>query len=716
MSSNVCKLFLGLVLFFYSAAAGISAEGIRDNTGSVTSVNATGEASTAPLMHTGRISIFSSGVAYFEYSGTLNGPAVINLPFKPNVVNDVLKSLVVYDPSSTNPFVLYQSENTLLQTLRSLRIDISDNPDMAVILARLRGAEVEITVPSPVSGRIVGIEYRTHISPIGEVTREPRLSLITDKGLQLFNLVDINSLNFTDPEIGNDLNRALDLILLSRNSDSRDITVHLPGSGSRNVSLSYVIPAPVWKVSYRLDLSHAAAGDGENESKALLQGWAIVDNDSDSDWRNVELSLVAGRPTSFIQNLYPPYYVFRPYQPLAIAGAAAAVTHDSGFVAMASAESFDEDSSVARRDYLRAAPVPTAPPAMDMSNVYGRMEQEASGRSGLGSGGVVETATGTAAGDQFEFTINHPVNLDRRMSTMLPLTESFIEAQKLLVFSGANMGSAGRSRNPRLGAELTNTSGMKLPAGPITVYDGGTYAGDALIEFWNDGEKRLISFGDDLSVNGTAADLVTVTMTSVNISKGVMTINRSRDYNRTYTFVNNASHEKTLIVEHPVTQGTVLKTPQAVEQTPTIYRFRITLDPGKETVLQITETRVLTEGIMLLQLRPDAFLSYISNQEVPQNVRESLQQAVALRSAISAAETEVTRAESRRTFLLSEQDRVRRNIEAVGDEARMRQDYLTRLQSLDNEIDNLIPELERLREAVANARKAYEDYLNGLNL
>jgi hypothetical protein len=256
---------------------------------------------------------------------------------------------------------------------------------------------------------------------------------------------------------------------------------------------------------------------------------------------------------------------------------------------------------------------------------------------------------------------------------------------------------------------------MKIPAGPITVYDGGTYAGDALIEFWNENEKRLISYGEDLSVTGTVADSGARTMVSVTVSGGVMTLNRSQDFTKTYTFKNNGTQTKALVVEHPKTQNTTLESPAANEETPTLYRFNINLASG-ETSLSVRETRPLTERISLLQTRQDAFLSYASNQEIPERVRTALQRAVTLRNAVNAAETEVLRAETRRTSLLAEQDRIRKNIEAAGNQSTQGQEYLRRLQSLDNDIDNNTQELERLRTAVANAQKAYEDYLNGLSL
>jgi hypothetical protein len=627
-----------------------------------------------------RVVILTSGLAYYEHTGSLNEAVSIGIPFRLDVMNDALKTLVINDSSSANPSVTYQSEQTLVQTLRSLSIDLSDEPGFAQILSRLRGAEVEIASPTSFTGRIAGIEYR-----IWDQSMVPWLLLNTEQGMRPFNINEISSINFKDPVIEQDLNRALDLIAASRNSFSRELTVNLPGSGRRNVSISYVIPSPVWKVSYRLDLG---------TQRPLFQGWAIVDNNSDNDWVNVELSLVAGRPTSFIQNLYPPYYVWRPVLPLAIAGTAEAAVHDRGYVVA-------EDSR-ARLSMERETTVysmaDSAAPAPQMSRQSTNL-----------AGGTVQTAAGAEAGGQFEFTIKTPVTLNRMMSAMLPLVESPIEARKLLIYNGT-------SRHPRLGAELSNTTNIKLPAGPITVYDGGVYAGDALIEFWNENEKRLISFGDDLSVTAGITNSNAQTVSTVTVSGGVMTINRNLTFSRTYIFISSASASKQMLVEHSKTANTTLISPQAAEETLTAYRFNVTLPANRETSLTVNEQRPVTERITLLSQRPDTILSYSTNQEIPQRVRQALTRAAELRHAVDTAEAAVRDIEAQRTRLIADQDRIRRNLEAAGSQTQQGQDYLRRLVSLDSEIDAMTGNLERAQDNTRTAQREYENYINGLNL
>ncbi|MDR1318054.1 MAG: DUF4139 domain-containing protein, partial [Treponema sp.] len=544
-----------LVLIF--AGAGLYAQALADETGRRPPVSAgstAGEAENYAEIPLRKITIYSSGVALFEHSGTLPGPAVLKFPFRAGAVNDALKSLTLKDPASASPLVTYPSEQILWETLRSLSIDLSGSPGMAEILSGLRGEELEVSAPDSVTGRITALEYR---AGDGESAAEPWLSLFTSRGIRLINLREINSFRFTNPRINADLNKALDLIMASGNSGYRDLTLSLPGNGSRPVSVAYVIPAPVWKISYRLDLDSRRTGGADvtrNGAEALLQGWALVDNDGGADWKDVELSLVAGRPVSFIQNLYPPYYVDRPTLPLAIAGAAEAETWDSAF---------------------GLAPEARAP-APALRNSFAAKEAadeiaEAAAPLRASARGTVDTARAAALGDQFEFAIKKPVTLNRRQSAMLPLLEESITAAKLLILSGRR--APGNTVHPNLGAELTNTTGMKLPAGPITVYDGGAYAGDALIEFFNPGEKRLVSWGEDLSVTAAAAESGSRFVAAVSVGGGLMTISRKQVYIKTYTLKNASGEAKRVLVEHPVTAGTELAEPASpAEKTASAYR------------------------------------------------------------------------------------------------------------------------------------------------
>ncbi|MDR1929063.1 MAG: DUF4139 domain-containing protein [Treponema sp.] len=643
-----------------------------------------------------KISLFSSGVGYFEHSGAVPPSAEIDLPFDLEAVNDALKSLVINDPlPGASPSVSYPSEESLERSLQSLRIDLSKNPGTAEIFAGQRGAEIEVFAPASIRGRIVGVEYRMASGAGGEPAMEAYLSLHTGEVLRVIALKDIASFSFTDPALNGDLKRALDLIAANRVSNTRNLKILLPGNGGRVVSLSYVIPVPVWKVSYRLDLGG---------KEPLLQGWAIIDNNSDTDWDGVELSLVSGRPVSFIQNLYPPYYLERPTLPLSIAGSAQARSHAPGYgrdaLAAPSLEYLNADANV--------YPGEAAPERLSAKS----FAADAPPPSPVGP--VNAAAAGRAAADQFAYTVKNPVTLPRRRSSMIPLTEGRVEAVKYLILQGS--GALNQTIHPELGAEITNTTEMKLPAGPITVFDGGSYAGDALVEFFGGGEKRLITYGEDLSVSATASSGTDRFFSSVSASGGVMTIVRRLSHQRTYTVKNASEEAKRLIIEHGITSGAALTEPVSfLEKTDRVYRFLQDLPAGGEISFTVKEEIPLSERVVLGGLSLNALIAYSSGGELPPAARAALAGAVELRQGADAAGQALAEKESLRQRLIAEQDRVRNNLAAVGPSTEPGRDYLKRMTAMDGEIDGVNGEIGEAERLAREARRRFEEYIASLS-
>jgi hypothetical protein len=664
--------FTVLVLFILSGMA-LSAQSANDSALPVT-----------------RIALFSSGVGYFEHTGNVSGKVTERLVFDPNAINDVLKSLVINDPESTNPSVTYDSEDTLFRTLKSLKIDLSSNPGVAEILGSLRGAEVCLYAPDPITGKILGVEHRQRSE---ESLPEAFVSVVSPTGIRVVALKDVSSFSFTDKGIADDLDKALSLLVSAGDVRSRFLSVNLPGTGKRNITLAYVIPSPVWKASYRLDLS---------VKKPRFQGWAIVDNTGDSDWNNVELSLVNGRPVSFIQNLYPPYYFSRPVLPLAIAGAASADVYESGYTEANEAEYMADKEAAAPMPSMKASRA--APMAM------------ATGAAPASLSGQVETAAARAAGDLFLFTVKKPVSLARHQSAMIPLVDTTLEAEKKSVFSGGKA-LAGGMIHPMLCAELTNTSGMKLPAGPITVFDGGSYAGDALIEFFPEGDKRLIAFGEDLAVSGSVSANTSSETVSVKISKGVMTISRKTIYTKIYSFRNAGASAKKMVLEHPFLQNASLQEPaKSDEKTDSLYRFNFDLPVNAEKNFTVKEQSPVQETIRLSQLGPEAFLFYGSSGEIPANIKTALVKAAELRKAIESAKAKLGDLETQKNDTIAEQERIRLNLEAAGSDSVQGKEYLKKLSSSDSEIESLSGAIIVARKVVLDAQTAYDTYLSGLTI
>ena len=185
---------------------------------------------------------------------------------------------------------------------------------------------------------------------------------------------------------------------------------------------------------------------------------------------------------------------------------------------------------------------------------------------------IVASASAGELGELFEYRIAQPVTIRKDESAMLPFLQQPIEARKLLIYSDHS------SQHPTNAAELTNSTGKTLDGGPITVYDGGAYGGEALMETLKAGDKRLISYAVDLGTRITEAfGSKQAVVREIHANRGMLTTKSAMEETRTYTIRNVDQKAKTLIIEHPLRQGYTLLNQKPAEKTASAYRFEIAL-------------------------------------------------------------------------------------------------------------------------------------------
>ncbi len=260
-----------------------------------------------------RVVLYKNGVGYFEHLGRVRGSQDVHIDFTSAQLNDVLKSLTVLDLAGGRiTGVDYNSEAPLARRLATLRLALGERPSVSEFLGALRGARLEVrgATGPPLTGRLLSVERKTR-SATNWTVETDEISLITDSGE--VHSVDLNpttSVRIAEKDLQVEVGRYLNLIASSRDQDVRRMTISTTGNGERNLYVSYISEVPIWKTTYRIVLP------AKVEKKPLLQGWAIVDNTVGEDWNEVELSLVAGAPHSFIQQLSEPFYGRRPVVPL----------------------------------------------------------------------------------------------------------------------------------------------------------------------------------------------------------------------------------------------------------------------------------------------------------------------------------------------------------------------------------------------------------------
>lgn len=249
-----------------------------------------------------RVVLYKTGVGYFEHLGNVRNRQDVAIRFTSAQLNDVLKSLTTIDMGNGQVTgISYNSIAPMEQRLGALRIPIGPGATTVDLLAALRGARIEASGSAGTAvGRLLSVERQNHARN-GESVIEDVVSLVTDTGdVRSFTLTPFLHIRIVDRDLRDEVSRYLDVVGSAREQDVRQMVISTSGSGERPLFVSYVSEVPIWKTTYRLVLR-------EQGAKPLLQGWAIIDNTIGEDWTGVELSLVAGSPQSFIQNISQPY-------------------------------------------------------------------------------------------------------------------------------------------------------------------------------------------------------------------------------------------------------------------------------------------------------------------------------------------------------------------------------------------------------------------------
>jgi hypothetical protein len=605
-----------------------------------------------------QIILYKHGVGYFERAGQLAPGESARLDFKASEMDDVLKSLTVEEKGGGRISGLrYDSSDPLSQKLAEFPFRLEAGQPLSAILDQVKGARVEMkfgneTVTGAiVSGRLIkGDEKRPD--------REQITLLLDDADLRTFDLSAAASMRFSDPKLQAQFKDYLAALTAARSKEKRSVYIDSTDKKGRAVIADYMIPMPAWKSSYRLIFGETG--------QPTLEGWAIVDNTTGEDWTNVQLSLVSGRPVSFISHLYEPRYIQRPTAELPEEAAARPVVHQG---ALEEFERLGVAGGVARA----ARPAPQAGAKM--------METAPAPPPQYARSDALSTVAGTAVarelGDLFEYRIPTAVTVRKNESAMLPFLQQKVDTRKLLIYSDPS------SAHPMNAAEISNSTGKTLDGGPITVYDGNAYAGEALMETLKAGDKRLISYGVDLGTRITTAfDSKGEIVREMHLRRGVLISRVAAQEVRTYTIRNVDQKTKTLVIEHPARPGYDLLGVKPSEKTTNAYRFEVKLPAGATEKFPVTEERVYDNTLALSNLSPDVLLSYIGNKSLGASARKQLEQIAARKRQIAENDAEIQRAEAQVRDLAQDQDRVRKNISSLNQVSGQQQQVQTYARQL----------------------------------
>ena len=628
-----------------------------------------------------QVVLYKHGIGFFERSGRLSPGESARLEFNASDMNDVLKSLTIEERGGGKIAGLrYDSMDPLSHALEAFPFRIADAQPLSGLLDQLKGARVDLKMGDrAVAGVVVGgrMTAATNTQPERE-----QLTLLMDDGeMRTLDLGAANGMRFADAHLQQQFKDYLAMVATARSKDKRAVYIDSTGGKDREIVASYTVPQPVWKSSYRLILG--ATG------QPVIEGWAMVDNTSSEDWTNVALSLVSGRPISFVSRLYAPKYVERPTFDLPDDTAARPVIHEGDFEAMLAAPAPPPPASAAPRAMRGMAVARKAAPGGAMGGLM-------SGEGGAAPSSIVSDAAARELGELFEYRMSQPVTIHKNESALLPFLQQKIDCRKLLIYS------SGGSEHPTNAAELTNSTGKTLDGGPVTVYDGGAYGGEALMETLKSGDKRLISYAVDLGTRVTTAfggkDAV---IREIHASRGVLSTRMAAEETRTYTARNVDQKAKTLILEHATRPGYALLNQKPTEKTASAYRFEIALAAGATREFAVSEERVYEQTYAVTGMTPDAVLEYVRNRELSDAARRQMLQIAAQKRQVADNDRALADAAAQVTSLTSDETRIRQNIgrlNGVSGQQQQVQNYARQLDNHEQQLATLRDKQEELRK------------------
>jgi hypothetical protein len=663
--------------------------------------------------------LYSSGVGYFQREGSVEGSARVDLTFPVQDINDLLKSMVLQDlGGGAVSAVSYDSQAPIEKTLRSFAINLTGDPGFGQILAQARGEKVEVTLqqgnasqPGSLTGSIIGVEKQRQPAKDAPVEVE-LLNLWCAEGMRSVKLADVQRVRFLNPTLDSEFKRALETLAQSHDTQKKAVSLAFSGQGKREVRVSYVVENPIWKTSYRLVLS------GKKGGKPMLQGWAVVDNASEEDWKDVRMALVSGRPISFQMDLYQPLFVPRPVVEPELFASLRPPTYQGNMMGDTAA-TFNKVGGTIHAPGGGAAP-PAPPkeepgiPRFDRPGASGvageakKMPEDLNLRQG-----VTASATAGELGDFFQYVIDHPVSLPRQKSALLPIVQKEVEADRVSIYN-----ERVQAKHPLLGLKFRNTTGMHLMQGPITVFEGSSYAGDARVLGLQPKEDRLLSYAIDL---GTEVEPVAKRdpdrLTKIKINKGILYQTTKVHESKAYTVKNRSEHDRTVLIEHPFRPDfSLVSKEKPAERARDVYRFEIKLPAGKTASQVIIEEKDVQTAVALSNSDDQTMRFFISQPVVSDAVKNALGQAVELKSKLSATQRDLAQEERQLKVITDDQARLRANLREMPPTAEAYKRYLKKFDEQETLIEDAQKKVKQLQDAELAQRKTFEDYLAKLDV
>ena len=693
-----------------------------------TCLSAIAGAAAAADLELHRVMLSAAGIGYFEYGAHADGATTLGLDVPLAQVDDVLRSLAVFDSHGGVGSIELPGRDDLQQAFSDVPFNEATLASPPTLLNSLRGEEISVAGPAAMTGRIVSAnsEQLVPVPPAAIATpaSHTRVTLLTAAGMRQFILEDASSVQLTDAGLRARVGAALDAARQQSASSQRHLTLRTSSAGARDIIVGYVAAAPLWKASYRVVLP------AEGADRARVQGWAVLENQSGADWHGVDLTLQSGNPVTFHQAIYASYYANRPDVPVEVLGNLLPDPDTRGVPMQLKngPEPFEPNDGSAgmralrRRNFAAQPQMQMAPMAAPMvpGSQADAMEAPAPPPPPpppppLAQPDQTTAAAATVVGATFH--VATPIDLARGHTASVPIIDREIPAEQLDWLQV-------NSTRPVSALRIVNDGATGLPAGVLTLYAQNKgaqteFSGDARLSGLPPGESRLLAFAEDLQTSAERTDSYSDdALLDVEMAHGVLTqsLRHRRNFNVTLTApVHDARRVLVEFAKDPDAKFTIATGDARMEDaTNTAWRVLVNLKPNETRHVQAyADTVTATETTLLPKdgdFEDQVLLTVLNQRTLDGAARAKLQNLADLRATESDKQQSLQGLTAKRDSVTLDEDRLRKNLEAVTGPGNLHDKLLNALEvdeatlaQLRHDIDRAQADADAAHAALAKA-------------
>lgn len=668
-----------------------------------------------------KVVLFKHGMGFYGLHATVRGSARLQLEFKQEEMDDVLKSLFAVDLSGKG-FISamgYDAAENVEKMLGDLSISLpSGRSFLEDFLADIKGASILVTAGNmKIHGTIIGIDHAQKVDG-NNIAIMPELVILAseDRAVKRFSFSDISGIELANEEIQKDLEFFLELVLSLKKKDAKNLTIHCDPMGDakdvdRGLYVSYIQEVPVWKTSYRLVIPEEASSN--EKENGFLSGWGLVENQTPNDWDSIELTLVAGMPVTFRYSIYDPLYITRKSVPLPTK---TSVTPSS------IEDSFDDAPAMegvawagmgkAKRSNARVAFPATGVPGGKSVVEAGMKKMEEAMKKSI-------NISSKDMGELFEYKIRTPVSIQRNQSALVPIVASDIESKKILLYNAAI-----HPTNPMACVEITNTTGLTLETGPITIIVGESLAGEAMLPFLNKDDTRLLNYALEQGVTVQVEEEITrKDMHRLSMSGSYIYEYFHEDRQYTYKIRNKTRAKKQIYIDHPKMSNFIIHdSPVKPEVTSSNWRFKTPLEPSKNLKFTFTIRKEISSSHYLWNVDTEFIENkvelYTKNGFIDSKARQLLEHIAKLNKEKGDQESKRNDLEQEIIAMDQDQSRIRKNLKVLGDsqsEKALKERLVRKLSKQEARYEGIKQELEDLEKDISSIQEKIKDIFKKLD-